>query len=391
MRSRGGTTTRVGRALTPRVVGVIGATALCLAVPLGGCGDSDSSDVEASAGLPGDLVIGPVAAGDNVGWIVGAQGSTQQLWIQADDAEPRKVVDLPHLRSLDVEPIGSGLAMAGYTCESATDEVCQRPRVDVTIISQTGSTDEFATLASRDEPLDDGDGLNIVGSDEASIWLSSALGLHRLSVRGGGVESLPPADGQLCVLGGNLYSAQYSGSVEEQTTEPQEVSPSDIRDDRLAIASLTDGQWRRVPDSERPADRTRAVTIRCELDGLVMTDIATGQVVAVWTPAEAWREVRSPLPPAGISAGDRSTRYVQQSDGTVLVRGNDGEFRPSSLSLPRRAQPGMPPPALIADESSSIMVGCISTLSGNSIDVGPASSDEPVRVSATAVCDVAPK
>lgn len=374
----------VGHPGAPRVAHAIGAAVLCLVMPLVGCGRSGRSDVEASAGLPGDLAIGAVAAGDNVGWIVGAQGSNQQLWIQADDTGPRKVVDLPHLRSLDVEPIGTDLAVAGYSCESATDEVCQRPKVDVTIISQSGSTEESVTLASRDGPLEDGDGLTIVGSHEDSIWLSSAFGLHRLSV-GGRVESLPSAGGELCVLNGDLYSAQLLGSVEGPTTLPQEVSPYDTEEGRLVIASLTGDQWRPEPSSERPADQTRAGTVRCEPDGLVMADISTGQLVAVWTPAGAWHDVLPPLPFTGVTAGQRPTRYVQQPDGTVFVRGMDGGFRPSSLSLPMRAQPGMPPPALIADDSKSIVVGCISS------PIGSTSSDEPIQASGTAVCYVAPR
>jgi hypothetical protein len=302
--------------------------------------------------------------------------------------EPRKVGELPSLRSLDTVALADGFAVAGFTCsEDEPDGGCRSPRVEMTVIAEDGSARRPIVVASRSEPLDDGDGLSIVGADGDTVWISSGLGLFEVDESGRALQ-LPAADGELCALDGVLYSAiDLDGTSTTAPGRPPMSGPEDGSGHRLAVLALKDGEWRQVAGSERAPGSASVEIVSCQPEGIEATDLRTGQLEATWTADATWHPSGPSVPPDSVAPNPGTTRYVQQPDGHVLVRDVDGAYRPSSLTLPNLARAGQPPPMLVADKSASVLVACVTSQLG-AAPSAPSSDGQAELVQAASTCGV---
>lgn len=361
----------------------------CLAAAGVGCGGSDAPDVGTSDEIPAEMVVEAVAAGPDVGWVVGrdgqAGGGEHEVWRLVPGEPPRRVAEVPTVSSLDVEASDGGLVVAGLACGGdGPDESCAETTAVVHVVADDGSVGAPIELGRRPGPIEDGDGLEMLGGQGDVFWVSSSFGLSQVDPSGD-VEELPGAEGQVCGVDGDLFAVSY---VDDPSagTDPPVVSPDQLAGRRLQVSALVEGHWTPLDASAEAVESARPVTAACGPQGIEVTEIESGQLLATWT-GDNWAVARAATePPPSITFSPAASRFRQVADGTVHARDAAGDFTATSLVLPDLTVDGVPQPSLVADSSATVVVACVVGARTGTPDADDGVADQ---VAAVSHCDAA--
>lgn len=337
---------------------------------LGGCGrhvDERDETAQDDRSIPDHLAVSFVVAGDDEAWIAGGSGgSGVDLWEMTRDGTADRTISLPELASMDADSLAGGLAIALLRCAEGTgDGDCRGSAADVLVIDDAGTIRHEVPLWESSDPIDSGDGIDVVGTTGRTVWVSSDLKVFEVSADGEVVRQIPYSGGGECVLGGELYGFV---EVDDDTSRAGEGSPPTAvagpgqqAGSRVIEAREFDGDtWVPVEGSRRALGPDVYPAKRCTDEALEVSTADRSALVARWTPAGGWRSVTGPPPPAAaqVAAPKPSGTFALTPGGSVLARTADGSFEPTELRLPDLRTQGQPPPGLSIDRSETIVAGC---------------------------------
>jgi hypothetical protein len=358
------------------------------------------ADVQAEPGAPVGSAA-PLAGGTtftvgSLAEVVAADGRAWMLAHEEDgvflsrvelDGRSTRVMSVPG-QSLRLAPYGEGVVVLSVAC---ADSACEETVSRVVVLDGGGSTISQQDLSRKSGPPEDSDSVSLIGIQDGRLWASAGPELISYDLKTGVTLSRGPRSGGVtCLLDGGLYSlSSLSGPIgfredlQEPFDEPYEV----------VIEQLINGIWvvlkkgvalegGVVPEETRRILTETELTLTECVGGSLRTGPADEPSPA-WAPDAGWFEAepytasvnRGPdqLPfITKIARGQANQFFVLDRDGIVerLVAVPGAPLAVETIEVPEEVfahgREG-PPPGLSFDMSSSVIVGCVSQMSFETI------------------------
>jgi hypothetical protein len=378
------------------VPGLVGI-ALGLLVACGGQGDGGDVVVEPGASIPADAVVEALVAGDDDGWVMtsSAESAARQLWRLQTGGDAEREADVPELASPDMSRLGGGVAVAGVECRGGGIADCSGVVANVYVVDGDGEVGDPVQVWERDGPLEDGDGLAIVGSTDDSVLVEHDGGLSNVTRDGQVSGEFPRPEGSVCVLDGRPYallvSAPPGPTAPTEGPPTAQVSPQRDVSVTYTILALDGQEWELVTNGAQSFLGTGPVA-RCTPDGFSVQAADGGHFFGMWRPRTGWesatdRGVPVELPSGAHRAFDlyESSIFALDVEGTVLRR-TGRRYEPTALRLAGAATTDSSQVvSTVVDEANGVVVGCVTSSPANGLNQSGGASSGALSTS----CDVA--
>lgn len=275
-------------------------------------------------------------------------------------------------QGFQMTPYRDGVVVASVAC---ADSACRETVVSSLVLDGQGTTVSALEFAREPGSPERSDAVQLIGVQENTVWLRTAPEVIAYDPQTGRiVDRAPSPNGISCLFEDGLYTLL---SLDKQFPPRGLLDGSTIDDAyEVAIHRLVDGEWAQLSGTRRTLTELQLGTAEC-VAGAVRTGPADSPSVA-WSPASGWADVeplpgrrdgRPPVPAEGpvVADGQQNQRFFLESDGVLRrVFGTRGAaMRAETLDAPAevfKRDPNGPPPALLFDQSPTIVAGCVLSL-----------------------------
>ncbi|WP_336031904.1 hypothetical protein [Geodermatophilus sp. FMUSA9-8] len=304
-----------------------------------------------------------VVAGEGQAWLL--TGEDDGAFLSRIDVagRPTDVVSLPG-QTHSMAPYRDGVVVTWFAC---ADRRCSETVSKVLVLDGEGSTLSEQEYSRSPGPLEDSDGVQLLGVQKDLVWVSTGGGLiaydpqnDRTAVQAAG------RDGFLCLLADGLYAlSSLSGPLgssadplnEEQFDDPYEV----------VVDRLDDGSWIRLLETQRAVTLYEFSQTEC-----VGGAIRTGQpdmASPAWSSGSGWVEAQPYTNPGTLTVPrepmtyGNDARFVLESDGVIrrVFGAPDAPLSVEKLQVPADifVQDPTVVTVLLFDQSPTVIAGCL--------------------------------
>lgn len=304
-----------------------------------------------------------VVAGENQAWLLTKEDDGAFLSRIDVTGRPTDVVSLPG-QTHSIAPYQEGVVVTWVAC---ADRRCSEKVSNVLVLDGGGSTLSEEEYSRSPGPLEDSDGVQLLGVQEDLVWVSTREGTIAYDPQNDRTATqAPERDGYLCLLADGLYAlSSLSGPLgasadpfnEERFDDPYEV----------VVDRLDDGSWTRLPETQRPVTLYQFSQTEC-----VAGAIRTGQpdmASPAWSSASGWVEAQPYTNPGTLTAPrelmtyGKDARFVLESDGVIrrVFGAPDAPLSVEKLQVPADIFVQDPTVAtvLLFDQSPTVIAGCL--------------------------------